>query len=449
MNKIILILIPLFFAGLINGQHATILFGGEKKQAINDYLDYLEAEDQIIGAVSIAKNGQEIYSRSFGQKNLPKQAIKAENLTYQIGSISKTFTAILIAQLVEQKKISYKEKLHKYFPKVPNSKKITLHHMLNHTSGLKGFIIRNGNDPTWLLEPVQASEIIDEIIRQGTAFEPGEDLRYSNGAYFLLTKIVEKKYKKTFKEIVENKILKPLKMNETNSVASSDRYNNIAKPYEKLEGWSEVKDFYFPNVAGVGDMVSTPQELNHFLHELFEYKIIKEKTLEEMLPRSGKPFGYGIMGIPFNHEILYGHGGDTRGTHCVMGYDRDQKLAITYMINGEEFLTNDFALDLLSIIYDQAYSYPKFDTYEVDTEILDTYVGTYGADNFPLKIKIFRGQNKLKGQGTGQPSFILKPVDKDEFTFDQAGLKIKFIPTENKLKLYQGGQLFDLKKEVL
>jgi D-alanyl-D-alanine carboxypeptidase len=443
----VLTLLLLWNIGTAQTNTTSLEITKEKKAAIDKYLDYLEAENQIIGAVSIAKEGKEVYGRNFGQGNLTNQTIDATELVYQIGSITKLFTAVLIGQLVEKNKLSYDEYLSAYFPKAPNASKITIGQMLNHTSGLQGFIVKDDSLPEWLFEPVLEKEIIEEIIKNGVAFEPGEDLQYSNGAYYLLTKIVEKKYGKSYKKIVTERILKPLKLSKTNSISTKDTYQNIAKPYEKLEAWTVVKDFYFPNVIGVGDIVSTPQELNRFIHDLFSYKVIKKATLEKMLPLEGKPFGYGIMGIPFYHKKLYGHGGDTYGTHCVMAYDRPEKLSISYMINGELFLTNDFALGLLSIIYDRAFEYPKFDVYAVSSTGLLAYEGVYGASDFPMKLTIYKDGNQLKAQGTGQPAFILKSVGKHQFAFEKAGLEITFVPKNQVLLLKQGGKTIEFDKE--
>jgi D-alanyl-D-alanine carboxypeptidase len=449
MKNILSILVVLLLWNIGNAQTSTtsVEITKEKKAAIDKYLDYLEAENQIIGAISIAREGKEVYGRNFGQQNLTDKTIDANELVYQIGSITKLFTAVLIGQLVEKNKLSYDELLSDYFPTIPNASKITINQMLNHTSGLKDFITKDDTLPEWLFEPVLGEEIMEEIIKSGVAFEPGEGLQYSNGAYYLLTKIVEQKYRKPYKKIVTERIFKPLKLSKTNSISIKDNYQNIAKPYEKLEEWTVVKDFYFPNVIGVGDIVSTPQELNRFIYDLFSYKIIKKATLEEMLPLKGEPFGYGIMGIPFYGKKLYGHGGDTRGTHCVMAYDRPEKLSISYMINGELFLTNDFALGLLSIIYDRAYEYPKFDVYKVSSADLLTYEGIYGASDFPMELTIYKDGSQLKAKGTGQPAFILKAVDKHQFAFEKAGLEITFVPKNQSLILKQGGQTIELDKE--
>ncbi len=304
MKNLLLILAILLLWTLGNAQTTSppLALTKEKKAALDDYLNYLEAENQLIGTISIAKNGQEIYGRHFGQGNLLDKTIDPTQLVYQIGSITKLFTAVLIGQLVEQKKLHYGDLLQDYFPNMPNADKITLSQLLNHTSGLKDFVVKDDSLSEWLFEPVLEAEIIEQIVKNGVAFEPGEGLRYSNGAYYLLAKIVEQTYKKPYKQAINQQILTPLKLSRTHSIATTDSYQNIAQPYEKLDEWTVVKDFYFPNVVGVGDMLSTPQELNRFIHALFENKLLQKATLETMLPVKSAPFGYGIMAIPFYHK---------------------------------------------------------------------------------------------------------------------------------------------------
>ena len=159
-------------------------------------------------------------------------------------------------------------------------------------------------------------------------------------------------------------------------------------------------------------------------------------------------FGKGIMLIPFYKNISYGHGGDTYGTHSVVSYDEKSKISISYSINGERFLHNDFAIGLLSIIYNKDYKYPVFiKSIMLKSEDLDKYLGVYSTESFPLKLTISKEGNVLKAQGTGQPSFPLECYEINKFKFDQAQLKIEFVTTESKLIIDQGGNIIELKKE--
>ena len=84
---------------------------------------------------------------------------------------------------------------------------------------------------------------------------------------------------------------------------------------------------------------------------------------------------------------------------------------------------------------------------ELRSEDLDKYLGVYSDPGFPLKVTISKQGNLLFGQASGQSSFPLEAYEKDKFKFDQAMLKLDFIPVENKMILRQSGQVFELNRE--
>ncbi|WP_338793544.1 serine hydrolase domain-containing protein [Bernardetia sp. MNP-M8] len=413
----------------------------DKQKQIVEYINHFETNKQLMGNVSIFEDGKEIINKTFGDKN------NTDTTKYTIGSITKMFTAVLFAQLSEKKKIDLNEKLSNYFPQIPNAKEISIKQMLNHTSGLQDYVVKQDTLYTWLFEPVKHEDIMTEIIRQGSAFAAGDTVSYSNGAYYLLARILEQKYQKKYKEIIAKNIIKPLHLKNTISIDEENNYLNSARSYQKKNGeWQEIADFYFPNVSGVGGIISNTHDLNVFVQALFSEKLIKLSTLKNMLPVDKDWFGMGVMKVPFYEHIAYGHGGDTFGTHSVMSYNSKNKLAISYIINGENYPTNNFAVGLLSIIYDKKFNLPEFKEYIPEKNLLELYQGTYGAEVFPIKIKIYLEENELKAKGEGQPSFTLTAIEKNIFEFAQAGLQIEFKPYENKLILKQGGQVFELKK---
>ena len=177
---------------------------------IDDYINYIETNNRGIGSVSIFKDGQEVYNRSFGQSKL-ENTVYNSNTKYQVGSITKLITATLIFKLVENNKLKLDDKLSAFNPLIPNSNKITIKNLLEHSSGLGDYTMKNDSIP-WLTSKVSQKEIFDEIIKQGVSFQPNDKVDYSNSGYYILTKILEKKYKLNYAEIVENIIVKPLKL---------------------------------------------------------------------------------------------------------------------------------------------------------------------------------------------------------------------------------------------
>ncbi|PCH75942.1 MAG: serine hydrolase [Flavobacteriaceae bacterium] len=413
----------------------------EKKKQIESYINHFEIKNQLMGNVSIFENGEELINETFGSKN------NTDATKYTVGSITKMFTSVLFAKMYESSKIDFDEKLSNYFPEIPNSNKITIKHLLSHTSGLKDYVVKNDSLYFWLKEPVANQDIIQEIRRQGISFQPGDSLQYSNSAYYLLARILEQKNQKTYKEIVADNITIPLGLENTFAIDKYSKQLNVAKSYEKRNNqWNEMDEFYFPNTSGAGDIISNAYDLNKFLLAIFSEQIIKLSTLKKMLPIDGDWFGMGFMKVPFYKDIAFGHGGDTYGTHAVTSYNPKNKIAISYIINGENYPTNDFAIGLLSIIYDKDYKLPEFNEYVPEKRFYALYEGVYGAEDFPMNIKIYLEENELKAQADGQPFFTLSPKEKHVFSFVQAGIEIEFKPFENKFILRQSGQLFELKK---
>lgn len=443
--KNIALLITILASQVVFSQQETITI--EKKEKIKAYIKYFEDNNQLMGTVSIMDNGTEVINETFGYINKNSGGTLSER-KYTVGSITKLYTAVLFAKLLEEEKISFKEKLNTYFPNIPNADKIEIKHMLNHTSGLQNYVSKDDSLHFWLKEPRTSKEIINEIIAQGISFQPGDSLDYSNSAYYLLGKILEIKHKKPFEQILAEEITHPLNLNHTVALSKNTSYSSVAKSYEKQNGeWAEMEEFYFPNAYSAGYIATTASEMNAFLNALFNHKIIKEKTLQAMLPKDNNWFGMGIMKAPFYEHKGYGHGGDTYGTHSVATYTLENKLAVTYIINGENYPTNDFAIGLLSIIYDKEYTLPNFKEYTPDKKFFEAYTGTYTSDKLPIKVKIYTENGTLKAQGEGQPAFTLTPIEKHIFDFKKAGVELIFDPYQETMLLKQAGKEFEMTKK--
>ena len=439
MKKLIVVAFALMN---INAVSQEVIITPEKINEIINYINHFESNEQMMGNISIFENGRELVNKTMGTKN------DSETSKYSIGSITKLFTAVLFAQMSETNTIDLNEKLSAYFPQIPNSNKIKITQMLNHTSGLQDYVIKKDSLYFWLNKPIEKKEIIKEIIRQDVSFQPGDRIMYSNSAYYLLARILEKKLKKPFKQIVSENITKPLGLENTFGIDKDSPQINSAKSYKKQKGeWEIMEEFYFPNTSGAGDIKSNAYDLNMFMNALFTEKIIKLSTLNKMLPIENDPIGSGIMRVPFYDYIAYGHGGDTYGTHSVASYNPKNKIAVSYIINGENYSTNEFAIGIFSIIYNTEYELPKLTEYTPEKRFFEKYEGKYSAKNDPLIINISQENEQLKAQGEGQPAFILSPIEKHIFGFLNAGLEIEFKPFDNKLILKQSGEVIEFIKE--
>lgn len=325
-------------------------------EKLDNYLNYIDNNNLGIGSLSVFKDGKEVYNKKYGQKNIAN-IVYDNDTKYQVGSVTKMVTATLIIKLIEDGKLKIDDKLSDFYPEIPNSNKITIKNLLEHTSGLGSYVVKDG--VIWITEKVTEKEIFDLIMQQGVSFEPNEKVAYSNTAYYFLNKILEKKYKKPFHEILTKEITGPLKLKNFSSVKSNPK--NVFKSYQyKNEGWNEVKEMDFSNIIGVGDIASTSKELNIFAENLFHNKIIKKESLEMMLPVLGKEsWGRGIEIWDFDGIKFYGHRGGTVASRTILIYNKEANLSISYNTNGERIRTDEFMKNIVYLIYNKEFKLPE------------------------------------------------------------------------------------------
>lgn len=163
---------------------ACSFFSCTQSQNLNDYLGSLEKENRAMGNVSILKEGKQVYGRSIGFANIDLKKRNNETTKFRIGSITKTFTATIILQLVNEGKLSLNTSLSKYFPEIPNSEKITISDMLYHRSGIYN-ITADKDFEVWISEPRDREAMIAKIKSHKSIFTPNSKTEYSNSNYVL------------------------------------------------------------------------------------------------------------------------------------------------------------------------------------------------------------------------------------------------------------------------
>jgi len=437
-----LILVLLFIAATFNSAAQNLHL-----DKVDAFVTLIENNNRSIGSLTIYKNGKQLYDRNFGQTHITDQKIN-EQTKYKIGSITKTYTAVLIFELIEKGSLSLEDKLEKFFPDMPGAKEITIRQMLHHSSGLGDFVWKEEN-PDWLNQKVTEKQIFDEIKKQGLVFTTGEKQEYSNSGYYLLAKIAEQIGKKDYAALIDEKICRPLGLKNTVSMSKEATNVFASYTYGTDQSWTEAEDFYFPNTTGAGDIAATTADMLTFINSLFTYKILTKETVEKMKPVIEKKeyFGMGLLQMPMRTQMFSGHGGDTKGTHSALGYNEKDQISIALVINGERYSRNEFLLGVLSIMYEENFEMPTFKKVVVTPENLDMYSGTYSSPELPIEILIFHDKDILYAQGTDQPALPLEAYDIHKYQFEQAGVKIEFLPKSHQMIFKQGGMVFKMTKK--
>lgn len=406
----------------------------------------LEKNNKFMGSIAIAENGKTIYAKSIGFEDIASSKKSNINSKYRIGSISKTFTASLIFKAVEEKKIDLNQTIDKYFPTIKNAKTITISNLLNHRSGIYDFT-SNPDYLKWNTQPQSRAKMTERIVAGDVAFDPNTKGKYSNSNYILLSYILEDIYKKTYGEILNSKIIKPLKLKNTYLGGKINLENNEAYSYTLSGKWEKETETDMSIPLGAGAIVSNPTDLNLFIEGLFAGKIVSTEHLNEMKTIKDK-YGMGIMELPYFERKGYGHNGAIDGFRSVVDYYPEEKLALSITSNGAMgYDNNNILLCALSSYFNKPFTMPVFTSITVTAETLDPYLGNYGSAQIPLKIDITKKDNILVAQATGQPSFSLEATATNIFKFDAAGIILEFNPDKKEMILKQGGKEFTFNKQ--
>ena len=415
------------------------------KTKLDLYFDALEANNKFMGSVAVSRNGTIIYSRSTGYADFENKIKADENSRYRIGSISKTFTTVLVMKAMEQNKLALDQTIGKYFPSIKNAGKISVENLLYHRSGIHSFTSDSAY-LTWNTQPKTEKEMTEIIARAGIDFEPDTKSEYSNSNFVLLTFILEKTFNLPYAALIQEYIVKPAGLSNTSLGGKINTSKKDCKSYKYLDTWVAEPETDISIPLGAGGIVSTPGDLVKFSDALFGGKLLSSESLEKMKTVKGQ-YGMGIFNIPFYDRVGFGHTGGIDGFSSVFSHFSDGNVSFAMTCNGSNFNTNNISITLLSAAFNRPYEIPEFSSNVVSSEELDSYLGVYSSTQIPIKITVTRKNNTLIGQGSGQASFPLEPAGKDKFKFDQADLVMEFNPANNTMILRQGGAQFDFKRE--
>ena len=411
---------------------------------MDSLLTYLNKNDKFMGSLCIREGENVVFNKAYGFADVEKNIASDRMTKYKIGSVTKTFTAVMIMQLIEEKKLNLQTKLNRFYPKIPNAEKITIYDLLHHRTGIVDYI--NGDSITAknIYRFHSKEEMIQKITDYKPLFEPGTKHEYSNSNYNLLGYIIETLSKKSYAENIQTRIVKKANLLNTyfpqgkieTSVGESYSYLFNGTKWEKVEEWENSIAY------SAGAIISTPADLTRFMYALFDGKLVKPSSLEQM-KEIKEGYGKALMQFPFGERRFYGHTGGIENFRAVVGYYPTEKLGISLIVNGDNFNRNDIMIGVLSIYYKMPFPFPKFN--KIETSELVKFTGTYSSKELPLKMTISEKNGELLAQATGQSAFPLTFKEEKTFIFAPAGIEMIF--GENGFVLKQGGMSFNFSKE--
>jgi len=420
------------------------------KAKLDQFFDRLAEKNKAMGSLVIAKDGKVLYSRTigFGEINGAEKRPLTAASRFKIGSITKMFTAVIIYQLAEEKKLSLSDTLDKFAPQIPNASRITIAQILGHRSGIHDVLVEPAQQALQAAAPISKEDLLARIAKGSPDFEPGTMHRYSNTGYAVLGFVIEKLTGKSYIEVVKERITSRIGLNDTYvATAKMDPTKGEVFSYAYFpDGWKQERELHPSILGSAGAIISTPYDMVKFIHELFGGKLISAEHLVLMKTiREGE--GMGMVPFEWEGKTFYGESGGGGVTGAWVAYLPEEKVAIAYTTNAKIYPVAEIMKGIAAIYYNRPFEIPAWDKVEVAPEILDKYVGVYSSPDAPKKWTITRDGGTLFVQPGSESAAALEATAQDKFQLFGGRVVFEFDAAKNQMILRRGGQSIVFMKE--
>ncbi|WP_438422438.1 serine hydrolase [Aquimarina macrocephali] len=401
-------------------------------QSIEEKFDTLLQErykpDGPGATVLVAKQGKIIYHKAFGLANMELQVPMKSNNVFEIGSITKQFTSVAILMLMEQGKLTIQDEITKFIPDYPtHGKKITIHHLLNHTSGIKSYTSMNLSEIA--AKDMTPTELINYFKNEPMDFDPGEKWLYNNSGYIILGFIIEKISGQSYEDFVEQNIFTPLAMNNSYYGSKREVIKNRASGYQTREGYVNSAYLSMTLPYAAGSLMSTVEDLHKWQNAVNTNVLVKAETIKKAFQNTtlnnGKPtyYGYGwsvneIKGIP-----TIEHGGGIFGYTSYQIYIPEEDVHAAILTNCNCNSPTDITIRIAAIAIDKPYGKEKIA--DVSASALKKLTGVYEFEDGAVRsISLKDGQ--LYSQRDAGKKFKIFPKTENTFFFEDSFSEILF-----------------------
>jgi CubicO group peptidase (beta-lactamase class C family) len=444
MKKIVLIIAALY----------TVYYGHAQKASveIDTIVSTYQKLKKFNGAVLVAKNGTVLLNKGYGYRNVAGNVPNDEQTIFQLGSITKQFTAAIILKLQQENKLNVQDKLSKYFPDFPKGDSITIENLLLHTSGIYNYTNDEKFMAAEVANPASREKIMALFKDKPLDFSPGTAWNYSNSGYSLLGYIIEITTKKPYEQVVRNYIFNPLQMNH-----SGFDFTHLKNP-KKAIGYFALNDkdsIEAPIVDSTvsysaGAIYSTTGDLYKWHQALQNYSILTKAQQEKAYTPVKNKYGYGWGIDTIEGKRNVGHGGGIHGFVTNISRVPEDDICIVLLSNASDNSLQDITKSIFSVLYNKPYELPKRRTViAVTQEKLKDYIGEYEIRP-TLHVVISIKDGELLASPTGQKPNFLYAEKEDFFFLKDIDIEIEFKRNEKKeidsFILHQNGAKIPCKK---
>jgi serine-type D-Ala-D-Ala carboxypeptidase/endopeptidase len=366
ISSIVLILLILVSTCAAEEKTSTI---GTLKSEIDKIVQPLVESNTNIGVAAGVLVGDQKLVRGYGKVIYGMDRKPDGDTVYEIGSISKVFTATLLAQMVREEKLKLDDPIESYLPKtvkVPvfEKRKITLQDLATHVSGLPrlptNFVPKDWTNP---YADYTVENLYDFLSNHKLRRKPGETYEYSNLGVGLLGHVLARKNGKSYEQLLIERICEPLGMNSTRITLSPELQQRLAPAYTthgvwKLRIYLPNRNWNIPTLAGAGAIRSTVNDLLKFISanmgitktnlkgacDLAHQERFKQSDMLKL------GLGWHILHFEDVGKPIYWHNGGTGGYRTFLGFIKEKKIGVVLLSNTQSSV-DSAALELLLVLH--------------------------------------------------------------------------------------------------
>jgi CubicO group peptidase (beta-lactamase class C family) len=405
-------------------------------QKLDEYLLAANKLNRFNGNALIVEKGKVLLQKSYGYKNVAAHALNDSNTIFQIGSITKQFTATVILKLQEEGKLSVHDKLDKYFPQFKYANEITIENLLTHTSGIYNYTndIDDG-DSVIVCNPADKQLALDIMFKHKLDFKPGTQFSYDNSGYYLLGMIIEKVTGRSYEQNIRDIIFMPLQMSHSLFDFKHSTDTNIATGYQTLNDsvqkvasawrWDSTVTY------AAGGIWSTTGDMYKWAQAIANKEILSDSSWTAMRTPHLDKYGYGVYIDSLFGELSISHGGGIPGFIAYLNYYPDED-AIIILLNNKGWFDesmNAVNADLSAIIFHKPYELMREHAdIKLPDDVLKKYVGQYDFDQkHHVYITLENNHLQMEAPQGGLPRSPLFAEDENNFYLKIINARIEFV----------------------
>jgi CubicO group peptidase (beta-lactamase class C family) len=390
-------------------------------------------------AALVAQKGRIIYQKAVGKANLELDVPLRTDMVFRIGSVTKQFTAAAILKLAEQGKLALDDDLTRFVPDYPTKgKRITIQHLLTHTSGIKSYTSMREWDPQTHRRDFTPDELIGFFQDQPLEFEPGSRWNYSNSGYVLLGYIIEKASGRTYANYLHETFFQPLGLTRTSYEDGAAIVPGRVAGYVR-EGEGEYRNTAYLSMTqpyAAGSIISTVEDLYKWNKALHEGRVVSKESLKKMtapyiLPDGASTYyGFGLTIGNLLGSPTIEHNGGIHGFNSTLIYLPKEDVCVVALSNCLGQAPDFMASKMAALAAGKEYEVPMI---KFDANRLNDYAGVYenGAGEQRL---IIAENGQLFSQRTTSARRRIAPIGEDQFQFDQTLARAQFVRENGKVK---------------